>query len=201
MKNEVRGEAERLAKARWEGRENEIKNPTGELPYVESVSHVESAETRRLLPDHDVFGIEVFNPRCRIAGRPFFHYSLVTGKKDGSAHYLENDEHVAKFLSGLRIKGMNEGDIKDLVVVFGLLRKYEIWEEPVGGLMFDYGYEKFGGEDWKLTISKTKKGWDVLITFLTDPIIRSFCRYHFQMQEDGKIRINLVKRASEKGYR
>ncbi len=196
--------AEDLAKARW----------GSEHAYIKSVKPQESEEIAKLVRDYKVFGVEVFNPESQIAGRPFFHYSLVIDTNNDSVNYLENDKEVVKFISDLSYKTKNEKDIRKTISLFGLLRGYEICEEWVKDLSYywefsnylkdpterNYTDDAWIKEDWDYLIKKAKNKWRVSVTYLVDPYIYAYLRYTFMITESGKITIEALKGAAKLGY-
>jgi len=199
MSDKYLKKANELAEIHW-GKNVNVEVVKSEKSYVKSVRPEDSELITKVLDEYKVFSVEVYNPISQIAGRPYFHYSLVINERDESVYYLENDEDSIKFLSNLSPKITTEEAVKDMLNVFAILRGYKINEQPVEDLRFFRGDKKFTKKDWKLNIKQAGNGWDIFITYLVDPYVHGYARYHIEMTNEGQVIINKIKSASESLY-
>jgi len=200
MSDKYLKKATELAEIHW-GKKANVEVVESGKPYVKSVRPEDSELITRVLDEYKLFSVEVYNPISQIAGREYFHYSLVIKERDESVYYLENDENSIQFLSNLSLKITTEEAVKDMLNVFAILRGYKINEQPVEGLRFFWGDERFfTKEDWKLKIEQAGNGWNIFITYLVDSYINCYARYGIEMTNEGRVIINKIKAASEKGY-
>lgn len=169
-------------------------------PYggVHEVKLIESSATSKLLRNHTVFQVKVFNRGSEIAGPPYHYHSIIFNSKD--VIYLENsdsyllkkkdmDLEVVNILVKLLIEKNKSLIAKDKVGLFlkafGELRGFKFIEKIPS--FPDDIEESTKPEDWEVKISDIENGWEVSSTFLVDRNINAYNRYNFKFYNSGEV--------------
>jgi hypothetical protein len=96
--------------------------------YGKDLEGVEPYETdlfKELLPGHDIYKIDVFNPKSEIAGPPNLCFTAVISKK-GQVQFLESREQCASFISKHIKKVESKTQALRLAELFAALARIEI---------------------------------------------------------------------------
>ena len=157
---------------------------------VREVKLIESEALSKALPGCTAFRVKVYNPRSEKTGRPFFPHTLVLD--DETTLFLENgkfpvekpDKVAAELLARKGGRASNAQEVRQRVETFAELRGLKLQE---GMPPHQRAQQSTKPEDWKVTISKAKDGWQVSCVFLTDPYIGGYAQYHFQIRQDGRM--------------
>jgi|GEM_PF-2934610 len=155
---------------------------------VRKVQRIASPLLTKHLPKATVDRVCVYNPFSAKTGRELFPYSLIL--QDGKPVYIENDKDAANFLSSLKLKVENEQSAKEVALLFGLLRDFELSEKQ---RKHKGNWVKSEPEDWELTVEKNGEVWSITCPFMWDPVISACAQWKLTIGNNGVVSAKVVK--------